>query len=226
MHLGGAGDGLDGDRASAVAEVQRAGLGEVDGAEVGLERDGAERAFGLEVAEAGLAADGGAGGQLDQQVDGLRALAAEVDEPAAGLAGGDAERAGGVVVLNPGVLGGLDVGGLARVAGADLDDGVGAVGNGEADVGDVEVEGDGDGGRGVEVRAGHLGFLVLGEFHGSNMAPLWHLCKSFWLTMAYTQLTSDAMVCEDGTKRHHLRPAASRDAARRSSTPSARQPRR
>jgi len=27
------------------AEVQRAGLGEVDGAEAGLERDGAERAF-------------------------------------------------------------------------------------------------------------------------------------------------------------------------------------
>jgi len=57
----------------------------------------------------------------------------------------------------------------------------------------------GDGG--VEVRAGHPGFLVLGEFHGSNMAPLWHLYKSLWLTMAYRKLIGGAMVCEGGTKR-------------------------
>ena len=37
--------------------------------------------------------------------------------------------------------------------------------------------------------------------------------------MAYKQLIGGAMVCEGGTKWHHLRPAASRDAARRSSTP-------
>src|SRR4029077_14525884 len=103
-----------------------------------------------------LAADGRVGRQLDQQVDRLWALAAEIDEPAAGLLGYNAQRAGGVVVLNPGVLCGLDVRGLARVAWSDLDDGVGAVGGGEAGVGDVQVEGDRDRGRGVEIRAGHL----------------------------------------------------------------------
>ena len=76
----------------------------------------------------------------------------------------DAQRPGGLVVLDAGVLGRLDVGGLVRVAGADLDDRVGAVGDGEADVGDVEVEGDGDRGRGVEVRDGHLRFLCSDGF--------------------------------------------------------------
>jgi len=69
-----------------------------------------------------------------------------------GLARDDAQRARGVVVLDPGVLGGLDVGGLVRVAGADLDDRVGSVGGVEADVGDVEVEDDGDRGWSAEVR--------------------------------------------------------------------------
>jgi hypothetical protein len=32
------------------------------------------------------------------------------------------------------------------------------------------------------------------------MAPLWHLYKSFWLTMAYRQLIDGAIVREDGTK--------------------------
>src|SRR5580700_3694002 len=162
VHLGGAADALDGDRPGTVADVQRAGLGEADGAEVGLELDGAEHAVGLEVAETGLAAHVGVGGQLDDHIDRLGTLAAEVHEPVAGLARDDAERAGRVVVLDAGVLGSLDVGGLVRVAGADLDDRVGAVGDGEVDVGDVEVEGDGDRGRGVEVRDGHLRFLYYG----------------------------------------------------------------
>jgi hypothetical protein len=32
------------------------------------------------------------------------------------------------------------------------------------------------------------------------MAPLWHLYKSFWLTVAYRQLIVGAMVREGGTK--------------------------
>src|SRR6185437_12813007 len=159
VHLGGAADTLDVDSANAAAKVQRPGLGEPDRAEVGLEHHGAEHAVSLEVAEFGLAADTGVGRQLDDDVDRLRALAAEVDEPVERLPGNDAQCPGGVVELDAGVLGGLDVGRLGRVAGADLHDRVGAVGDLETDVGDVQVEGDGDRGRGVEVRERHLSFL-------------------------------------------------------------------
>src|SRR5262249_1077024 len=122
VHLGGAADTLDVDPADAAAEVQRPGLGEPDGAEVGLGHHGAAHAVGLEVAEIGLATDVGVGRQLDDHVDRLGALAAEVDEPVERLPGNDAQRPGGVVVLDTGVLGGLDIGGLVRFAGADLHD--------------------------------------------------------------------------------------------------------
>jgi hypothetical protein len=91
----------------------------------------------------------------DDDLDRVGPLAAEVDEAVQRLAGDDAQRPGGLVVLDAGALGGLDVGGLARVAGADLDNRVGPVGGDEADVGDVEVEGDDDRGRGVEGRDRH-----------------------------------------------------------------------
>jgi hypothetical protein len=46
-------------------------------------------------------------------------------------------------------------------------------------------------GRGCQLAAEV--FDVLGEFHGSTMAPFWHQCKSSWLTLAYRQLIDGAI---------------------------------
>ena len=149
------------DLAEPGAQGRGRGLREPDLAHVVLELDVAEHALAGVVADRGLAAHVGLGGQVDHQVDRLRALAAEADEPVAGLAGDDAEGRARFVELDAGRLGGLDVDRLVRIARADLDAGVGAVRGEDPDVGGVEVEDEVDRVRGVEVRGGH-GFFFLG----------------------------------------------------------------
>jgi hypothetical protein len=123
----------------------------------GADPEGAftEESAGPQGADPAVAPHVGTGRHVDLHVDRLAATAEGVQFPPPGRL--DRELAVGV--LDPGVLGGGDVGFLGRVAGAYLDDGVGAIGGDDADVGDAEFQRDGNGfGR---IERGHGGSFNL-----------------------------------------------------------------
>ena len=132
-----AGDRVDVDAAGAGLEREPAGLrSSCTSPAPDLSRHAASRPVARTPPAAGLGLDVGAGRQVDRHVD--RAGLAEQAE-AALL--GRLHQQPAVRVLDPGLLGGADVRVRAGVAGADLDDRVGAVGGDDPQVADDQLDG-------------------------------------------------------------------------------------
>src|SRR5581483_9958527 len=152
-HVAGAARPPDGDVAGGAAEAQGARLFDLDVAGARPVPAVPEPAGGPQGHQRRLAAQARPRRQLDADLDRLPPAPEGVVAPAPrGLHPQDA-----VGVLHLDLFGGGDVGRAARVAGADVDHRVGAVGGGEVDVADAELQHGGD--RFGRVEGGHGGSL-------------------------------------------------------------------